>query len=385
MSGKYIEIKSEKELELTKSLEKRDDFESRRLLRFLNMPDLSRDKSSPLFELAGRIKKIARFSDFDDVKSPDVLPADVSFDLFNFPAEHPARRPTDTYFVDNGHILRTHTTLMWYYWLNQPEVKEKIKNKESVGAVSHGKVYRKDEIDRNHMNVFHQMDGWYLTPKSESIITIDDLKDVLTEIAKTIFGDGVKYRFNKDEFPYTDPSLEMEIEVGDGESRRWVEVLGAGVVREIVLKNLGVDPEEYNGWAFGFGLERLAIISMDLPDIRLFWSEDPRVTKQLRLGNKFVEVNIYPTIVRDITFVIKNDFVPNDYFDLVRETAPDFVEEVGLIDKYEIKEKFGENMVSYAFRITYRSTERTLTSEEIDIAHRKLEKETVKIFKAKIR
>ena len=89
--------------------------------------------------------------------------------------------------------------------------------------------------------------------------------------------------------------------------------------------------------------------------------------------------------MRDISFVVKNDFVPNDYFDLVRETAPDLVEEVGLIDKYENKEKFGENMVSYAFRITYRSTERTLTSEEIDIAHRKLEKETVKIFKAKIR
>ncbi|OGZ30499.1 MAG: hypothetical protein A2931_00235 [Candidatus Niyogibacteria bacterium RIFCSPLOWO2_01_FULL_45_48] len=385
MSGKYIEIKSEKELELTKSLEKRDDFESRRLLRFLNMPDLSRDKSSPLFELAGRIKKIARFSDFDDVKSPDVLPADVSFDLFNFPAEHPARRPTDTYFVDNSHILRTHTTIMWYYWLGQPEVKEKIKNKESIGALSHGKVYRKDEIDRNHMNVFHQMDGWYLTPKSESIITIDDLKDVLTEIAKTIFGDGVKYRFNKDEFPYTDPSLEMEIEVGDGESRRWVEVLGAGVVREIVLKNLGVDPEEYNGWAFGFGLERLAIISMDLPDIRLFWSEDERIKRQLKLGQKFVPVSKYPPITRDISFVVKSDFVPNNYFDLIRDLGGDLVEEVKLIDKYENLEKFGEGRVSYTYRIIYRSNDRTLVSAEVDKIQGEIYRQTAEQFKAELR
>jgi phenylalanyl-tRNA synthetase alpha chain len=173
----------------------------------------------------------------------------------------------------------------------------------------------------------------------------------------------------------------MEIEVNG----KWVEVLGAGVVQPPVLEKLGIDSEKYNGWAFGFGLERLAIISMDLPDIRLFWSEDERVKKQLKLGNKFVEVSKYPPIVRDISFVVESDFIPNDYFDLVRETAPDLVEEVHLIDKYENVEKFGENMLSYAFRITYRSTERTLTSEEVDTLHKKLEIETAKVFNAKVR
>ena len=381
MAGKYIEIKSEEEKEIIKSLEKRSDFESKRLLRFLKMPDLSRDESSPLFELARRIKKIGRFSDFDDVKSPDILPADISFDLFNFPADHPARRPTDTYFVDDDHILRTHTTIMWYYWLNQPGVKEKIKNKESIGALSHGKVYRKDEIDRSHMNVFHQMDGWYLTPKAKKIITINDLKDVLTEIAKTIFGKNIKYRFNKDEFPYTDPSLEMEIEVNG----RWVEVLGAGVVREIVLKNLGVNPDEYNGWAFGFGLERLAITSMDLPDIRLFWSEDERIKRQLKLGQKFVLVSKYPAITRDISFVVKNDFVPNNYFDLIRDLGGDLVEEVKLIDKYENPEKFGEWRVSYTYRIIYRSNDRTLVSAEVDKIQDEIYRQTALQFGAELR
>ncbi len=389
MAGKHIEIKSEEESEIIKSLEKRDDFESKRLLRFLHMPDLSRESSSPLFELKERIKKIDRFSDFDDVKSPDILPADISFDLFNFPAEHPARKPTDTYFADNGHILRTHTTIMWYYWLNQPEIKEKIKNKKSIGAVSYGKVYRKDEIDRNHMNIFHQMDGWYLTPKREKIITIDDLKDVLTEIAKTIFGNEVKYRFNKDEFPYTDPSLEMEIERSGGPDApvgvKWVEVLGAGVVREVVLKNLGVDPEEYNGWAFGFGLERLAIISMDLPDIRLLWSEDERVKKQLKLGQKFMSVSKYPAITRDISFVVSRDFVPNNYFDLIRDLGGDLVEEVKLIDKYEDAEKFGEDRTSYTYRIIYRSNDRTLVSEEVDKIQDEIYRQTAEQFKAEVR
>ncbi|MFA5889185.1 MAG: hypothetical protein WC857_03060 [Candidatus Paceibacterota bacterium] len=107
--------------------------------------------------------------------------------------------------------------------------------------------------------------------------------------------------------------------------------------------------------------------------------------KQLKLGQKFVEVSKYPPIVRDISFVVKNDFIPNDYFDLVRETAPNLVEEVHLLDKYENEEKFGKEMVSYAFRITYRSTERTLASEEIDVIHKKLEQETTRIFNAKVR
>jgi len=194
-------------------------------------------------------------------------------------------------------------------------------------------------------------------------------------------GSREKYRLNKDTFPYTDPSLEMEVDI-DG---KWVEVVGCGVVKGSVLEKLEVDSSNYSGWAFGFGLESLAIVSMALPDIRLLWSEDERVKKQLKLGQKFVEVSKYPPILRDISFVVKNDFIPNDYFDLVRENAPELIEEVELLDKYENAKKFGEGKISYAFRVVYRSLNQTLTSTEIDKIHKKLEEATTKIFGGIIR
>ncbi|MEK7582602.1 MAG: hypothetical protein AAB452_01955, partial [Patescibacteria group bacterium] len=295
--------------------------------------------------------------------------------------DHPARTPSDTYFVDKDHILRTHTTVMWYYHLNLPEVREKIKNGQPVGALSYGKVYRKDEIDRFHMPVFHQIDGWYLCRKKDHVIVIQDLQDVLSEMAGAIYGKDVKHRFNTDQFPYTDPSLEMEIEVGG----RWLEVLGSGVVKGAVLENFGVDPNEYNGWAFGPGLERLAMASMSLPDMRLFWSQDERVKRQLKLGNKYVSVSKYPPIVRDISFVVKNDFVPNNYFDLIRDIGGDLVEEVQLLDNYENAKKFGADKMSYTYRITYRSTDRTLTTEEIDPIQKKVYDQTAQVFHADLR
>lgn len=365
---------------LKKELKEKSDPESKRLVRFLDMPDLSRTSGSPIYELAQRIVNLEDFADFDVIKVPEIVPADISFDLFDFPLDHPARSSSDTYYL-NSHILRTHTTIMWYYYLNEEVIKEKIKNGLPVGSLSYGKVYRKDEIDRSHMNVFHQMDGWYLCRKDEKIITSEDLRNVLIKIARSVFGNDVKYRFNEDKFPYTDPSLEMEIE-RDG---KWIEVLGSGVVKGKVLKNLGISPDIYNGWAFGFGLERLAIASMNLPDIRLLWSDDERVKKQLRLGNKFKEVSKFPGVTRDISFIVGKDFVPNNYFDLIREIGQDLVEEVRLLDTYENSEKFGESEVSYTYRIIYRSNERTLLSDEVDEIQKKIYDETAKQFNAKLR
>ncbi len=376
-----IEIESEKEKQLIKKLEQRDDIDAKRLKRFLAMPDLSRAEGSPIKEVAERVANLPRFKDFKNLDVPEIVSYEMSFDLFNFPSDHPARSKSDTYFIGEENVLRTHTTVMWSYHLDLPDIKEKIKKGESFGALSYGKVYRKDEIDRNHMNVFHQIDGWYLCSKEEHIVTIDDLKEVLIEIAQAIFGKDIDYRFNKDQFPYTDPSIEMEVKVGD----RWVEVLGAGVVRGVVLENHGVDSKKYNGWAFGFGLERLAIISMDLPDIRLFWSKDERVTSQLKLGNKYEEVSKYPAIARDISFVVDNTFIPNNYFDLIRDLGGDLVEEVELIDKYEDEEKFGRDKVSYTYRITYQSHERTLRSEEVDKIQDEIYKQTAEQFNAELR
>jgi len=389
LKNQKYKIDTSEENNLRVILDKREDMEAQRIKRYLSMEDLSRNEVSPLFEVAKRVKELSTFKNFDNVEIPEIVPASQSFDLFNFPAEHPARSKSDTYYVDEKNILRTHTTVCWYYYLNLPEIKEKVTKEESIGVVSYGKVYRKDEIDRRHMNIFHQIDGLFLCPKNKHEVTQDDLKNVLIEVAQGVFGKDIKYRFNGDTFPYTHSSLEMEVDKNSLNENKteeeWVEVLGAGIVEPKVLEKLGIDGEKYNGWAFGFGLERLAIISMELPDIRLLWSKDPRVTKQLKLGNKFVEVSKYPPIVRDISFIVSKDFIPNNYFDLVRDVVGDLGEEVALLDKYENAEKFGEDKISYAYRITYRSLDRTLTDTEINDLHKKLEEITKETYQAKIR
>ena len=376
-----ITIKSPEADLMRKVLESKNDASSLRLKRFLNMPDLSRTTGSPIREVVERIINLPDFKDFDIIEVPEIVPTDISFDLFDFPADHPARSRSDTYYIDDNHILRTHTTVMWYYYLQNEDVKERMALEEPVGCFSFGKVYRKDEIDRNHMNVFHQIDGWYLTPRDKKIIGLKDLERALRAIARVVFGPYAKLKIFTDIFPYTDPSLQMEVE----KNGKWLEVLGSGVVKGSVLEKFGVDSSKWNGWAFGPGIERLAMVSMELPDIRLFWSQDERVKKQLKLGNKFKEVSKYPPITRDISFVVAKDFVPNNYFDLIRDLGGNLVEEVALLDHYDDATKFGSDKTSYTYRIVYRSNERTLQIGEIDPIQGKIVLETVKQFDARIR
>ena len=373
-----IKIKSEEEENLKQQLEGRHDVESERIKRYLAMPDLSRTPGSPLKEIVDRASQVSSLKGFDVIEIPEIVPTRILFDLFNMPSGHPARSPSDTYYVDEENVLRTHDTVFWYYYLNDHQVKKRIENKEMLGVICYCKVYRKDEIDRFHMNVFHQFGGFLIAPDDVKTITPDDLKKALTEIATSIFG-KVNFRFYDHQFPYTDPSFEMEAEVNG----KWIEMLGSGMARKSVLENFGLTG--YHGWAFGFGLERLAMASMELPDIRLLWSQDDRVKKQLKLGNKFKEVSKFPPITRDISFVVKNDFVPNNYFDLIRELGGDLVEQVELLDKYENVEKFGLDKLSYTYRIIYRSNERTLTSEEIDPIQNKIYKQTAEQFGAELR
>src|SRR3989344_5555758 len=282
-----IIIDTSEEKKLIGDLEKRTDADAKRMLRVLNLPDLSRTEGSPLKEIVNRASKVKSLAGFDVIQIPEIISTEVLFDLFNMPPGHPARSKSDTYYVYENHVLRTHDTVFWYYYLNHPEIKKKIEKRETLGVICYGKVYRKDEIDRQHMNVFHQFVGLLIGPDDKITITPDDLKNALSEIAKSIFGQ-VNFRFYEHQFPYTDPSFEMEAEING----QWIEMLGSGMARKSVLANFGLT--NYHGWAFGFGLERLAIASLDLPDIRLLWSEDPRVTRQLKLGQKFIEVSKYP-------------------------------------------------------------------------------------------
>ncbi len=211
---------------------------------------------------------------------------------------------------------------------------------------------------------------------------MDDLKDVEIDIAKSIFGKDIEYKFMMDSFPFTDPSVEMDIKMGGD----WMEVVGSGLVHTQVLKNFGLDPEIYNGWAFGFGVDRLAMVKMGISDIRILWSDDPRITSQFKdIDSKYKEVSKYPEVIRDISFIIDKDISLNNYYEIVRDFAENLIEEVKLIDEYENEDKFGKNKKSYTFRITYCSSERTLTNAEVNTIQEKIRDKTAKELNAVLR
>ncbi|HEY4479969.1 MAG TPA: hypothetical protein VJB58_00680 [Candidatus Paceibacterota bacterium] len=369
------------EKEILKSLENRDDTEALRIKRLLDLPDLTRKSGSPVKILFDQILNLPRFKDFDVVEFPRVVTVEENFDLLNTPKDHPSRKETDTYYVDKNHVLRTQMTVMWSYYLKKHDVLKKLEQEGEIKALSHGIVFRKDEIDRNHYPAFHQIDGLYVCKKDKKKITLEDLEQVQIELAKSVFGDDIEYKFLVDTFPFTDPSVEMDIKFnGD-----WLEVNGAGLVHEEVLKNFGLDPDVYNGWAFGFG-DRLAMIKMGIPDIRILWSDDPRITAQFKdINSKFKEVSKYPPVARDISFIVDKSMSLNNYYEVVRDVAGELVEEMKLLDTYENEEKFGKGKVSYAFRIIYRSLEKTLTGGEVDALHKKLEETTKQTFNAVVR
>jgi phenylalanyl-tRNA synthetase alpha chain len=379
--SKNIVINDPNEGVLIKSLEERTDIKAERIKRLLKLPDLTRKDNSPVKILFDQIIKLPRFKDFDLVEFPRIVSVQDNFDLLNTPTDHPSKRESDTYYVDKTHVLRTQMTVMWSFYFKDKEVLERLERDGEVGALSQGIVFRKDEIDRHHFPAFHQIDGLYVCKKSKKVITQTDLEEVQIDLAKSIFGNDIEYKFLVDTFPFTDPSVEMDIMFNND----WMEVNGAGLVHPQVLKNFGLDPEVYNGWAFGFG-ERLAMIKMGIPDIRILWSEDPKITSQFKdINSKYKEVSKYPEISRDISFIIDKNINLNNYYEIVRDFAENLIEEVNLIDEFEDDTKFGPDKKSYTFRIVYCSPERTLTSEEINVIQEEIRAETVKELNAVLR
>lgn len=379
---KNISITDPKEQELIGELNKRNDVKAERIKRLLALPDLTKKEGSPIKILVDKIINLPRFSDFDIVEIPKVTTVEKEFDILNSPKNHPTRKETDTFFIDDTNHLRTQMTVMWPYYLKNEDILKKLEAEGIVKALAPGIVFRKDEIDRKHYPAFHQIDGLLLCRKDKKIITLDDLKEVETEMTKAIFGDSVEYRFLVDSFPFTDPSVQIEIKFNDD----WFEVVGSGLVHPQVLKNLGLDPKVYNGWAFGFGIERLAMVKMEIPDIRIFRSDDSRITSQFKdINSKFKEVSKFPATSRDISFVIDKSINLNNYYEIVRDFADNLIEEVKLVDEYEDAKKFGPDKKSYTFRIVYRSPERTLTNEEINIIQEKIRIKTAQELSASVR
>lgn len=384
LSRHYLKTPLDEEMALKQELEKRLDSESIRLKRYIAMPDLTRTEGSPLDAVIEIVLNLPSLRDFDIVDTPEIISPELVFDLFNFPKDHPARSRSDTYYIDATHILRPHTSLMWKYYLEMSEVRKKLEMDGAIGAICYGKVYRKDEIDWQHSNVLHHFDGLFVCKKEMKEIRQTDLENICTEVATALLGGDVEMKFLVDHFPYTDPSIEMDVKWND----MWVEINGAGLVHPQVIRNLGLDPDVYNGWAFGFGVDRLAMLKMKIPDIRLLWSKDERVTKQLKdINNVYRPVSKYPPIVRDISFIVnKNEFNMNRYYELIREvTGDDMVEEVKLLDSYDDSKKFGPDRMSYTYRVVYRSNARTLTSDEVSVIHGDLYKQTAERFNAELR
>jgi len=380
--GELIAYEDQGEKEALAQLERREDFDAKRLSRLLSATDLTRKENSPVKFIIDKVLQLDDFKNFDVVSAPETITPVNGFDLFNFPIDHPSRSSSDTYFINPERILRTHTTSMWFYYLNDSKIREKLEKQKWLGEISFGKVYRKDEIDSKHFPVFHQIDGLYICKREDKQITLKTLQDVLENIVKSVFGPKIEFKFLSDQFPFTDPSTQIEIKRGSD----WIEIVGAGIVHKKVLKNFNIDPEIYHGWAFGFGIERLAMIKNNIPDIRILWSEDARITSQFKnLNSKFKEVSKYPAIVRDISFVIKKDTSLNFIYEIVRHLGGDLVEELKKLDEYSDEEKFGPDKKSYTFRIVFRSNERTLTNEEINKIYQEIERMVVKELKAKIR
>ncbi|KAM7530302.1 hypothetical protein LguiB_033712 [Lonicera macranthoides] len=344
-----------------------------------------------------------KFDKFDNLCP--IVSTKANFDDVLVPADHVSRSYNDTYYIDSQTVLRCHTSA------HQAE----LLRKGHTHFLVTGDVYRRDSIDSTHYPVFHQMEGvrvfspddWEASGKDGTQYAAEDLKKCLEGLARHLFGSvrsviaktemastksnrvflehdeqqlnasfdsteavsglveyhflssAVEMRWIDTYFPFTNPSFELEIYFQE----KWLEVLGCGVTEQEILKRSG--KTDNVAWAFGLGLERLAMVLFDIPDIRLFWTTDERFTSQFskgQLGVKFKPFSKYPPCFKDMSFWISDSFTENNLCEIVRGVAADLVEEVQLIDNFTNK----KGMTSHCYRIAYRSMERSLTDDEIN-------------------
>ena len=235
-------------------------------------------KQHPMYQVLDEIKDIFIGMGFEVVEDREVELAEYNFDKLNETEGHPAREWTDTFYFteDSSILLRTQTSPM------QIHVMER--QKPPIRMIAPGRVYRKDEVDATHSPMFHQIEGMVI----DKGVTMADLKGTLDTVAKQLYGSGTVTRFRPHHFPFTEPSCEMDIQCykcgGKGcptcKGEGWIELLGAGMVHPKVLEGCGIDPDVYSGWAFGFGLERLALGYFKISDLRLIFENDVRFLEQ---------------------------------------------------------------------------------------------------------
>ena len=213
---------------------------------------------------------------YEVAEGPEVEKDYYNFEALNIPADHPAKDEQDTFYITGDLLLRTQTS--------STQVHEMEKGKLPIKMIAPGRVFRADEVDATHSPSFHQIEGLVI----DKDITFADLKGTLAEFAKEIFGEDVKVKFRPHHFPFTEPSAEMDVSCfkcgGKGcrfcKGEGWIEILGCGMVHPHVLEMSGIDPNEYTGFAFGLGLERIAVLKYEIDDMRLLYENDIRFLEQ---------------------------------------------------------------------------------------------------------
>ena len=222
----------------------------------------------PLRIVRNNIIKVFRDIGFSIEDGPEIEEDWYNFTALNFPENHPAREMQDTFFIskDPDVVLRTHTSNV--------QIRLMEKQKPPMRVIIPGRVYRNETVSAKSHCFFHQIEGLYI----DKNVSFKDLKDTLYYFAKEMFGSDTKVRFRPSYFPFTEPSAEMDISWKNG----WLEILGSGLVDPNVLKNCGINPKEYSGFAFGMGIERIAMLKYGIDDLRLFSENDKRFLKQFR-------------------------------------------------------------------------------------------------------
>lgn len=295
-----------------------------------------------------------KFNFFED-ELCKIVTVEDNFDKLLIPKDHPARSKSDTYYFDKYHVLRTHTTAH----------QNQLLSDGNDYFIACGDVYRKDEINATHYPIFHQIEGVVLFDSDEEVDLKNKLIELLAGLVNYLFP-NCEYRVNPDYFPFTDPSFEVEVMY----QNKWLEILGCGIIQHEILLN--TNRSNKKGFAFGLGLERLAMILFDIPDIRYFWMEDEKFISQFSSGEitKFIPFSPLKSIYKDVSlFVQSEDMVKqenehkwireNDFLDVVREHCDDWIESMTCVDSVylEKKEKW-----TRCYRINYAPKNYSLTN-----------------------
>ena len=230
----------------------------------------------PNFIALEEVERIFIGMGYEVVEGPEVEKDYYNFEALNIPADHPAKDEQDTFYINGDILLRTQTSPV--------QVRQMETGKLPIRMIAPGRVFRADEVDATHSPSFHQIEGMVI----DKNITFADLKGTLQEFAKEMFGENTKVKFRPHHFPFTEPSAEMDVSCfkcgGKGcrfcKGEGWIEILGCGMVHPKVLRMSGIDPDEYSGFAFGMGLERISLLKYEIDDMRLLYENDVRFLKQ---------------------------------------------------------------------------------------------------------